>query len=71
MKLFDVIRERARQRWSLDKVNPSMVIAGGAMLDPSVLTLGFARRFVTYKRADLIFFDVERLKKMLKKSIKK
>jgi starch phosphorylase len=66
IKLFEVIRERARQRWSLDKVNPSMVIAGGAMLDPSVLTIGFARRFATYKRADLIFFDMERLKKMLK-----
>lgn len=66
IKLFDVIKELARQRWSQDRVNPSMVIAGGAMLDPSVLTLGFARRFATYKRADLIFSDIERLKKMLK-----
>ncbi|MBC8316952.1 MAG: alpha-glucan family phosphorylase [Desulfobulbaceae bacterium] len=66
IKLLNVIRERARQRWSIDQVNPSMVIAGGAMLDPSVLTLGFARRFATYKRADLIFLDSERLKKMLK-----
>ncbi|MBU0483193.1 MAG: alpha-glucan family phosphorylase [Proteobacteria bacterium] len=66
IKLFEVIRERARQRWSQDRVNPSMVIAGGAMLDPSVLTLGFARRFATYKRADLIFYDIDRLKKMLK-----
>jgi len=66
IKLLDVIRERTRQRWSRDYVNPSMVIAGGGMLDPSVLTLGFARRFATYKRADLIFQDVERLKKMLK-----
>jgi starch phosphorylase len=66
IKLLDVIRERARQRWSQDHVNPSMVIAGGGMLDPSVLTLGFARRFATYKRADLIFQDIERLKKMLK-----
>lgn len=66
VKLLNVIRERARQRWTLDHVNPSMVIAGGGMLDPSVLTLGFARRFATYKRADLIFQDIERLKKMLK-----
>jgi starch phosphorylase len=66
MKLFEVIRERARLRWSRDKVNPSMVIAGGAMLDPTVLTLGFARRFATYKRADLVFQDLERLKSMLK-----
>lgn len=66
IKLLDVIVERARQRWSQERVNPSMVIAGGAMLDSSVLTLGFARRFATYKRADLIFQDIERLKKMLK-----
>ncbi len=66
IKLLNVIVERARQRWSRDRVNPSMVIAGGAMLDSSVLTIGFARRFATYKRADLIFHDVERLKKMLK-----
>ncbi len=66
MKLLNVIRERARQRWAIDQMNPSMVIAGGAMLDPTVLTLGFARRFATYKRADLIFLDSERLKKMLK-----
>jgi starch phosphorylase len=66
IKLFDVIVERARQRWSQDRVNPAMVIAGGTMLDTSVLTLGFARRFATYKRADLIFHDIERLKKMLK-----
>jgi starch phosphorylase len=66
IKLFDVIRELARKRWSIDQVNPSMVIAGGAMLDPFVLTFGFARRFATYKRADLIFQDIERLKNMLK-----
>jgi len=66
IKLLEVIRERARQRWSRDHVNPCMVIAGGGMLDPSVLTLGFARRFATYKRADLIFQDFERLQKLLK-----
>jgi len=35
------------------------------LLDPSVLTLGFARRFATYKRADLLFNDFERLKMLL------
>ncbi len=41
------------------------MITGGTLLDPSVLTLGFARRFATYKRADLLFYDMERLKKLL------
>ena len=35
------------------------------LLDPNILTMGFARRFATYKRATLIFRDVERLKRML------
>jgi len=38
------------------------MIAGGTLLDPSVLTIGFARRFTTYKRADLILYDLQRLK---------
>lgn len=65
IKLIDAIRERTRLRWAEDRVSPSLVVAGGTLLDPSVLTLGFARRFATYKRADLIFDDLERLKRML------
>jgi len=65
MKLINTIREARRQRWARDRVSPSIVIAGGTLLDPSVLTLGFARRFATYKRADLIFSDIGRLKKLL------
>ena len=65
IKLIDAIRERSRQRWAEKHVNPSIVLAGGTLLDPSVLTLGFARRFATYKRADLIFYDMERLKRLL------
>jgi starch phosphorylase len=65
IKLIDAIRERARQRWAKDRVSPSIMIAGGTLLDPSVLTIGFARRFATYKRADLIFHDLQRLKNLL------
>jgi starch phosphorylase len=65
IKLIDAIRERSRLRWVKDRANPSIVLAGGTLLDPSVLTLGFARRFATYKRADLILYDWERLKKLL------
>ncbi len=65
VKLIDAIRERSRRRWVKDRTNPSIVLAGGALLDPSVLTLGFARRFATYKRADLIFYDWDRLRKLL------
>jgi glycogen phosphorylase len=64
-KLIDRIRERARLRWADDHLNCTNVVAGGVMLDPLILTLGFARRFATYKRADLIFHDLDRLKKII------
>jgi starch phosphorylase len=41
------------------------VITSGTLLDPTTLTIGFARRFTSYKRAALIFYNVERLKKIL------
>jgi starch phosphorylase len=66
IKLIDAIRERSRLRWAEDRLNPSFMVAGGTLLDPSVLTLGFARRFATYKRAELIFHDLDRLKRLLK-----
>ncbi len=65
IKLIDAIRERTRLRWAEDRVNPSFMVAGGTLLEPSVLTLGFARRFAAYKRADLFFYDPDRLKRLL------
>ncbi|MDY6855053.1 MAG: alpha-glucan family phosphorylase [Thermodesulfobacteriota bacterium] len=65
IKLIDVIRERARWRWAEERGGPSTILAGGTLLDPSILTIGFARRFATYKRADLIFNDTTRLKNLL------
>jgi starch phosphorylase len=66
VKLIDAIRERVRLRWAEGEGSSFVMLAGGAFLDPSVLTLGFARRFATYKRALLIFQDLERLKKHFK-----
>ena len=37
------------------------VVAGGVLLEPYSLTIGFARRFATYKRANLILRDIDRL----------
>ena len=65
IKLIDAIRERTRQRWVNDRTSPTLVVTGGTLLDPSLLTIGFARRFATYKRADLVFYDSDRLKKLL------
>ncbi|MFQ5706732.1 MAG: alpha-glucan family phosphorylase [bacterium] len=65
MKLINAVREYLRQRWARDRIASSNVVAGGTLLDPTVLTIGFARRFATYKRANLVFSDFERLKKLL------
>ena len=60
-----LIRERARTRWMRGLTEPTQLLAAGTLLDPEALTIGFARRFATYKRATLIFHDVERLFHML------
>jgi starch phosphorylase len=60
-KLVFYALERTRQRWMQGGYHPVQAIASGIMLDPYVLTIGFARRFATYKRADLVFHDLARL----------
>ncbi len=64
-KLFAFIDARTRERWRSGQMQASQVLASGALLDPEALTIGFARRFATYKRATLIFRDVPRLKRIL------
>jgi len=64
-RLFSSMRQRARRRWREEGSAASQVIAAGTLLDPEVLTIGFARRFATYKRASLIFSDLDRLEQIL------
>jgi len=61
MKLFARLRERKRLKWAGHREEPANLAAEGLMLDTSALTIGFARRFAEYKRADLIFEDLDRL----------
>lgn len=60
-KLINYTIDSARTHWSSGKHQPSQVIAEGVLLDQYSLTIGFARRFATYKRANLILSDYERL----------
>ncbi len=60
-KLIHYVRERARAQWMRGDVHPVQVIASGVLLDPYALTIGFARRFALYKRADLVLRDMDRL----------
>ncbi|MGD8603679.1 MAG: alpha-glucan family phosphorylase [Anaerolineales bacterium] len=60
-KLTAYMRDRVRQPWMEGKIHPIQVVASGVLLDPYALTIGFARRFATYKRAGLVLRDFERL----------
>ncbi|HKQ18781.1 MAG TPA: alpha-glucan family phosphorylase [Candidatus Eisenbacteria bacterium] len=64
--LHSFLRERIRYRWAEERVEPGQTVAFGALLDPEAFTIGFARRFATYKRADLILRDPARLKRLLR-----
>ena len=64
-RLFTELRMRARGRWTDGESAPSQVVAAGTLLGPRTLTIGFARRFATYKRATLLFKDIERLRAIL------
>ena len=64
-KLMTYLRSRARRAWVSGMCDPTEVLVGGTLMDPEALTIGFARRFATYKRATLIFSDMDRLRKIL------
>ncbi len=63
--LVDYIREDARHRFAGQHKEAAQVVGAGTLLDPNAFTIGFARRFATYKRANLIFRDLERLRRLL------
>jgi starch phosphorylase len=65
VKLLNRIDEKARLAWANHEASPQLVMAGGALLSPLALTIGFSRRFAAYKRADLIFSDPGRLKELI------
>ena len=58
-------RGRLRSQWARHGEPPSELEEVERLLDPSILTIGFARRFATYKRAGLLFTDEERLARLL------
>jgi starch phosphorylase len=60
-KLSFYLRERVRERWTVGGFHPVQVVSSGVLINPYALTIGFARRFATYKRASLVMTDIERL----------
>lgn len=64
-RMIDFVRRRVREHRERLGESAARIRAAGGLLDPEVLTVGFARRFATYKRALLIFRDLDRLKTIL------
>jgi starch phosphorylase len=64
-KMLNFMRERVRRDWINQSAGLVRALVGGTLLNPDALTICFARRFATYKRALLIFSDLERLKRIL------
>ncbi len=64
-QLNSYIARSARRVWVTGSKHPVQIIAGGVLLEPDALTIGFARRFPTYKRGNLILRDYERLLRLL------
>jgi glycogen phosphorylase len=64
-RLVEFVRERVRTRRERIGDSPEAIRNVNRILDPEILTIGFARRFATYKRGALLFSDKERLKKLL------
>ncbi|HEY8817889.1 MAG TPA: alpha-glucan family phosphorylase, partial [Candidatus Limnocylindrales bacterium] len=64
-ELAHFARGRLRSQFARHGEAPSVLAELETALDPDVLTIGFARRFATYKRAGLLFTDIDRLARML------
>ena len=64
-KLVDYIREKFAATWLKNQGDPSRVVTLLESITPNALYIGFCRRFATYKRAHLLFTDLERLSKIV------
>lgn len=67
-KLVSYAIERARRQWLTGTFHPVQVVASGVLLEPYSLTIGFARRFATYKRGNLILRDLDRLLRIVNRA---
>lgn len=64
-KLINYIKERFSDNWIKRNENPQLITEVIGKLNPDALTIGFARRFATYKRGYLLFRNLDRLSKIV------
>jgi starch phosphorylase len=66
--LVEYARRRLSRELAASGASPEAIREAEQLFDPAVLTLGFARRFATYKRPNLLLYDPERLLRLLTNS---
>ncbi len=64
-RLINYIRAQFKDGWLKNQGDPSKVVSVLEKMDPNALIIGFGRRFATYKRAHLLFTDLDRLAKIV------
>ena len=64
-KLVNYIREKFTEAWLRNQGDPARVVSLMQRINPNALMIGFCRRFATYKRAHLLFTDLDRLSKIV------
>ena len=64
-KLFEYIQQQIRETWLKNQGDPQLVVKLMGRINPDALVIGFCRRFATYKRAHLLFTDLDRLSKIV------
>lgn len=64
-KLVDYIKDQFRESWLKNQGDPSRIVSVLEAINPNALIIGFGRRFATYKRAHLLFTDLERLERIV------
>ena len=64
-RLIKYVQEQVREGWLKNQKDPSSILALADKINPDALLVGFGRRFATYKRAHLLFTDLDRLAKLV------
>ena len=64
-KLIKYIRDKFTKQWLRNQGDPARVVSLLERINPNALMIGFCRRFATYKRAHLLFTDLDRLSKIV------
>lgn len=65
VEMLEFLRQQAQTRWAAGETTPIHIAWSGTLFSQKILTIGFARRFATYKRATLLFQNLDRLAELI------